>query len=106
MPTFYAVLKLTPTARPVTTGEFEALDVEQALRVMLMRAQVRSTMEVHEYELLRVQGRNYERVGRKSGSVYEAPTKPASALPALPPPAAPVESTLFSTYNRRKTVTL
>lgn len=98
MPTFYAVLKLTPTSRPVTTGEYEALDVEQALRVMLMRAQVRSTMEVHEYELLRVQGRNYERVGRKAVSVHEAPSEPPAVLPALPP--------LFGTYSRRKTVTL
>lgn len=106
MSTFYAVLKLTPTSRPVTTGEYEALDVEQALRVMLMRAQVRSTMEVHEYELLRVRGRDYERVGRKSASAYEAPPKPPAVLPALSPSAASVEPTLFGTYSRRKTVTL
>lgn len=69
---YFAMVKYTGSGKPMSTGEFTARDHADALNVMLAKAKVQSTMNLHEYELLHVVGRNYQRVFYK---ISDKPSK-------------------------------
>ena len=96
METFYAVLKVTKSdGAGHTTGMFEAKDARDAIDKMCEKAKVKSTLELYEFELLRVEGRDYKIVARKFGSnmptgeIYRTKTDKLPEVPKLPSTEVP-----------------
>lgn len=62
---YYAVLKYTKDSNPMSTGEYSARDHGEAMEILAKKAKVQSTMNLYEFQLLHIVGRDYTEVARK-----------------------------------------
>lgn len=105
MNNYYAVVKYSDTSGAMTTGTFAAKNHPDAITKMAKMAGVQDTMNLHEYELLMIKGKEYIVVARKFGRAGPQPMpKPSLETEKLPVIAAPKEG--FSTIAKFKVSTL
>lgn len=98
---YFAVIKMKSYSTPASTS-FDAPDTGLALRKMMEVVGVSSTMEIDEYELLEVVGKDYKRVACK-GPTRSTPPRPATVvgrlIPETPEPLLTLEETEYTPFT-------